>query len=88
MLINSTYYCAFEFIENLCKEGIKGKDKNGGAIMIKETKRYRNEYNIDGGCYIVERSFGTVKTINDLIKEIITNKELASNSCCKREPMI
>lgn len=56
--------------------------------MVGETKKYKNEYNIDGGCYIVERSFGTVKTIHDLIKEIITNKELASHSCCEREPMI
>ncbi len=56
--------------------------------MVMETKKYMNEYNIDGGCYIVERSFGTVKTVNDLIKEIITNKELTSHSCCERELVI
>lgn len=56
--------------------------------MSKEINRYKTEYNIDGGCYIVERSFGSVKTIHDLIKEIITNKELESHSCCERDLVI
>ena len=51
------------------------------------TRKYA-EYTINNGCYIVERSFGTTKTIQQLIKEIITNKEMKKHNCFAEKPVI
>ncbi len=56
--------------------------------MEKNSVRSVTEYAINNGCYIVERSFGTTKTIQDLIKEIVTNKEMNSHNCIAKKPVI
>lgn len=49
-------------------------------------KNYREtsntqEYVFEERCYVVSRSFGKNKTINDLIKELITNRDSQPEPC-------
>lgn len=39
------------------------------------------EYYFEERCYIVSRSFGKDKTINDLIKDLITNRNVQAEPC-------
>ena len=56
--------------------------KYGGAFM-KNYREIRNtqEYVFEERCYVVSRSFGKNKTINDLIKELITNRDSQPEPC-------
>ncbi len=53
--------------------------------MDNNCKQSSTVYTINNACYIVERSFGTSVTIQDLIKEIITSKEMRSKHCIDEE---
>lgn len=39
------------------------------------------EYVFEERCYVVNRAFGKSKTINELIKDLITKREMQSEPC-------
>ena len=81
MCISSTHIVVFlelkDYFRKIKKRYFYGGDSMKSHREVSKTQ----EYYFEERCYIVSRSFGKDKTINDLIKDLITNRNVQAEPC-------